>query len=648
MTNDPTVELLRQRVAALEGQLARRRGQWGERSAFLLRAFEDAPIGMALVATNEKIVEANAALCGMLRYNRETLLGKTVIDITHPEDLNVEATPKEQMRDGTSALFVVEKRYVRSDGSVLIGRLSVSALYDASGSPEYFIGQLEDITESKRAERALAENEAKIRALLESTAELFLVVDATGVISFADPNFAVLTARGGDTVLGSHIGAFIVSDDRETATDTLRRAALRPDSTERCQVRLSSWKPEERHFEFVVHNRLDVAELGGLVVVLRDITEDRLVQAQLARARRLDSIGRLAGGVAHDFNNMLSVILTMTSFLKEEMGVSATAQNDVKSIEDAALRARDLTQQLLAVGRRQHGVARPTDVHELIHKNRLLLDRLMGEDAELVYDLVAERHEVMIDPSHLEQVLLNLASNAKDAMPDGGTLRLRTTIREQPGSPGAFFVLEAADTGVGMTPEQIENIFDPFYTTKEHGRGTGLGLATVYGVVHQAGGDIWAESIPGTGSKFTVVLPLSDRAAAAAGPPAAAEPGTGRILVVEDDRSLRRATSRTLERAGYEVESFGDPIEALETVRSGARFDAVVTDVVMPRLSGPELVTALEETVGSLAVVFVSGYARAAQSEIGQHPGFLPKPFTPDDLVATLQAVLAAASRGSR
>lgn len=647
MTNDPTVELLRQRVAALEGQLARRRGQWSERSAFLLRAFEDAPIGMALVATNEKIVEANAALCAMLHYDRETLLGKTVLDITHPEDINVEATPKEQMRDGTSALFVVEKRYVRSDGSVLMGRLSVSALYDASGAPEYFIGQLEDITESKRAQRALAENEAKIRALLESTAELFLVVDARGTISFADPNFAVLTARDHVTVLGSHIGDFIVSDDREAALDTLQRAAMQPDSTERCQIRLASWKPEERHFDFVVHNRLDVEELGGLVVVLRDITEDRLVQAQLARARRLDSIGRLAGGVAHDFNNMLSVILTMTSFLKEELGFSANARNDVKSIEDAALRARDLTQQLLAVGRRQHGVPQPTDVHDLLHKNRLLLDRLMGEDGELVYDLVAERHEVMIDPSHLEQVLLNLASNARDAMPDGGVLRLRTTVRDQPGSLRGFFMLEALDTGVGMTPEQLENIFDPFYTTKEQGRGTGLGLATVYGVIHQAGGDIWAESVPGSGSKFTVVLPLSERTQEATPGATPTQSGTGRVLVVEDDRSLRRATSRTLERAGYQVESFGDPVEALDAVRSGARFDAVVTDVVMPRLSGPELVAALEKEVGPLPVVFVSGYAKAAQGDIGQHPGFLPKPFTPDDLVAMLQAVLAGDAGGS-
>lgn len=598
---------------------------------------------MALVATTEDIVEANAALCSMLGYAREELIGRTVEEITHPDDLQVEAKPKEQMREGTSALFVVEKRYVRRDGSVLIGRLSVSALYDNAGAPEYFIGQLEDITESKRADEALAANEARLRALLDSTAELFLVVDADGLISFAGHDLSRLAGHGDDGTLGETLFDFIVDEDRDTVRAALERATEVPGSTARCEARVQSWKPEDRHFDVVVHNRLDVDALGGLVVVLRDITEDRLVQAQLARASRLDSIGRLAGGVAHDFNNMLGVILTMASFIKEDMPTSAPAWKDVSAIEEAAMRARDLTQQLLAVGRRKHGIPRPTDVHRVLRRSRMLLARLMGDDVELLYELSAERSEVLIDPSHLEQVVLNLATNAKDAMPSGGTFRLRTRIREHGTPEGSrdFLELTALDSGVGMTAEQVEHIFDPFYTTKEQGRGTGLGLATVYGVVHQADGNIWAESVPGTGSRFVVLLPLSAVERAPTGPHPAATRGTGRVLLVEDDAPLRSATTRALERAGYEVRSFGDPKEALEYVRGGEPFDAVVTDVVMPALSGPVLVSAIEAQRGPTPTVFVSGYAKTAQSQIGRHPGFLPKPFTPEDLVAKLQTVIA-------
>ncbi len=646
--DDDLVDRLRRRVAVLEAQLGKRRVGMHDRNEFLVRAFEDAAIGMGLVSLDDRIVEANAALCQMLGYTREQLLRMTVPDITHPDDLSKEEIPKDEMSEGSSTRFVVEKRYVRSDESVLVGRLSVSAMYDEHGKPAYFIGQIEDVTRERMAERALREREALFRALVESTTDIFCVVDVDGVIRHVSPSLAALGWSPREQ-RGQPLVRLVHPDDRSSFTAALAEVVANPTATLRTSLRLCHCNHEIRRFDLVGRNRLDVDTVGGIVLTLRDVTEQRALQAQLSQAQRLDSLGRLAGGVAHDFNNMLGVILAMTEFLQLDLAEDDSRRADVATIEETALRARDLTGQLLAIGRRRHGTPQATDLHALLCRAQRLLDKLLGEDIELVLECGAESGWLIIDPVHAEQVVLNLASNARDAMPNGGrfTLRTRSVVlgaddAPPPLGPGRYLELQARDTGIGIDRADAEQIFDPFFTTKQPGRGTGLGLATVYGIVRQADGHIRVDSEPGRGAVFTILWPEVDGAASRA--PDVAIEGTGAgecVLLVEDNPSVRLVTTRILERGGYRVTAASEPAEALALVRDGLAVDVLVTDVVMPQLSGPDLYEQIVALRGELPVVFVSGYAKTAQSKLSVHPGFLPKPFTPSALLAKVRERLA-------
>jgi two-component system cell cycle sensor histidine kinase/response regulator CckA len=618
---------------------------WARRDEFLRRAFEDAPIGTALVGLDERIIDANAALCAMLGYTREQILTLTVPQITHPDDRLKEAKPKGDMHDGRSNSFVIEKRYVRADGSMLLGRLSVSALYDADDKPAFFIGQLEDVTRERAAEDALRSSEALFRALVESTTEIFCVIGAEGSTRFVSPTLHELLGWSPQEQQGRPFVELVHEDDRAEFEASFAAVLAEPTRVLRTTLRMRHRGQGERFFDLVGRNRLEVEALAGVVVTLRDVTESRTLQAQLARAQRLDSLGRLAGGVAHDFNNVLGVILGMTNFLEQGIEPGSPLRDDVAAIEEAALRARDLTAQLLAVGRRQHGAPRATDVHAHLCDARRLLDKVLGDDVELRLDLQAEAGCVIIDPTHFEQIILNLATNARDAMPRGGHFTAATRSIEREGR--RWLELRVSDGGEGMSAETREHIFDPFFTTKEQGRGTGLGLATVYGIVRQAEGDIRVDSEPGRGTCFTLGWPEVARPELQApSEVAVAGSGTGRVLLVEDDDGMRATTARILEQGGYQVVATAGAEQALAHARTGAAIDVVVTDVVMPQTSGPELYERLVAERGPLPVVFVSGYAKAAQSDVAGHPGFLAKPFTPAALLAKVRGrLLAGATR---
>nr|WP_255216564.1 ATP-binding protein [Pseudenhygromyxa sp. WMMC2535] len=411
----------------------------------------------------------------------------------------------------------------------------------------------------------------------------------------------------------------------------------------------------------------------AFMVMIRDVSELRAAESERARleervrqAQRLDSLGRLAGGVAHDFNNLLSVILGTAEFLSDGMGPDHAHAEDVAAIVDAALRGRELTQQMLAIGRQHHGSPRVTDIHELILGLRELMAKLLGEHVLFELDLCAGSGRVLIDPWQFEQIVLNLTGNARDAMNRGGSFSMSTRTCElddehaAPLAGGRYIELVARDTGEGMSPEVCEHIFDPFFTTKEVGEGTGLGLATVYGIVQLAGGSVRVDSEPGRGACFTILLPedaseddaASDDADAgeASGSGSASTKvaskgrelpqGSGRILLVEDEPTVRKLTARILERGGYEVKAASGPLEALELARGELEIDLVLTDVVMPEMSGPELVAELLAICGPLPVVYVSGYAKSTSAWLGDMPGFLPKPFTPAALLAKVAELL--------
>jgi len=387
---------------------------------------------------------------------------------------------------------------------------------------------------------------------------------------------------------------------------------------------------------------------------VRDVTDQRRLEQQLIQAQKMEAVGRLAGGVAHDFNNLLTVILSYSELLLEDRKPGDPERDDIEQIRKAADGASQLTRQLLAFSRQQVLEPKVLDINEVLRGTEKLLQRLLGADVRLATRFAADLGQVKVDPGQLEQIVMNLAVNARDAMPDGGRLSIETAnvdmdeayVQIHPtGKAGRYVMVAVSDTGTGMDAETQARIFEPFFTTKEAGKGTGLGLATVYGIVTQSGGFIWVYSEVGHGTSFKVYLPRVDapvdRAAAAA---PAAVGGSETVLVVEDQAAVRDITRRMLERHGYTVLEAPDGETALRiAAKHHGPLDLLLTDVVMPGLGGRQLAMQLVARRPTLRVLYMSGYTDDAIVHHGiLQPGiaYLQKPFTPDILAGKVRAVL--------
>jgi PAS domain S-box-containing protein len=402
---------------------------------------------------------------------------------------------------------------------------------------------------------------------------------------------------------------------------------------------------------------------AGLVAIYTDISERRRAeeelrqsQEELRQAQKMEAVGRLAGGIAHDFNNLLTAILSYSEMLLGELPAADPMREDLEQIRQAGTRAAELTNQLLAFSRRQLLQLRLVNLNDSVTAVERILRRLIGEDVELRLELAPNLRLTRADPGQVEQVLLNLAVNSRDAMPAGGRITISTSNAEVGEGaaarwgrlePGAYVTLTVRDTGTGMSPEVQERIFEPFFTTKEQGRGTGLGLSTVYGIVKQVGGDVFVSSAEGSGSLFTIYLPSADGASEPIVPGVPALPvrgGAETILLVEDEQLVRHLAREILVRNGYQVLEAADGLEAL---RAAQRFDGpihlMLTDVVMPRMSGRELVEQILPLRPEMRVLYVSGYSEEAIARQGQLTAgieLLPKPFTPGVLTAKIREIL--------
>jgi len=414
-----------------------------------------------------------------------------------------------------------------------------------------------------------------------------------------------------------------------------------------------------------LNNLIGVVEDGHLVRAWgsqRDITERRRLEDQIRQSQKVEAVGRLAGGIAHDFNNILTAILGTTQILENELGPDGRHRAEVEEIRRAAERAADLTRQLLAYSRRQVLAPRALDLNVVVAGLEPMLRRLIGEDVELATRLAPGVASVEADPGQLGQVIVNLAINARDAMPQGGKLVIETAnaeldaafVRTHAGAvPGAYVQLSVSDTGIGMDEETRSHLFEPFFTTKEIGKGTGLGLATVYGIVKQSGGYIWVDTEAGRGTTFRICLPRSSGVPEAATPrdPATAPAGGAEtILLVEDEEAVRTLTTRALTARGYTVLVAANGPDALRLAEPlAAPIHLLLTDVVMPEMSGRELTRRLTASRPGLRVLYMSGYSEEAIARHGVlDPGtaFLQKPFTPDALAWRVQEVLSAPAAG--
>ncbi|HEX6534734.1 MAG TPA: PAS domain-containing protein [Gemmatimonadaceae bacterium] len=400
-------------------------------------------------------------------------------------------------------------------------------------------------------------------------------------------------------------------------------------------------------------------DIHGVGAVVVDITERKQIEARLRHAQKMEAVGRLAGGIAHDFNNILTAIKSYTQFLGESLQDADPRAQDVREIAAAADRAAALTRQLLAFGRRQMMQPRVVDLNLVVGEMERMLTRLIGEDIELVTRLHPTLGQVRADPSQLEQVVLNLAVNARDAMPHGGVLMLETAnVCVEPGgadamlgiTPGPYVVLTVRDTGIGMSPETMSHLFEPFFTTKAPGIGTGLGLATVYGIVKQSGGDVRASSDQGRGTTVEVFLPRlpgSPVESAASRRGGMAPSGNETVLLVEDDEMLRPLVRRVLEKQGFRVLEARHGAEALRAAAAHrGPLHLLITDVVMPEMGGRELAQRIAVTRPGTPVLYISGYTDDAvlrQGMLESGSAFLQKPFTPADLLARAREILAGA-----
>ncbi|MEX0893167.1 MAG: ATP-binding protein, partial [Gemmatimonadota bacterium] len=502
----------------------------------------------------------------------------------------------------------------------------------------------------REAEARLERSEAHFRSLVENISEVIVILDETGVNRYVSPSIEPALGYRPEERVGRSTLELIHPEDRENV-----RAHLLSGVGETVHFRIRHADGRWRQMEAVGTNMTADPAVAGIMVVARDITERRELEERLQSAQRMEAIGRLAGGVAHDFNNILTGIQGLTHLTLDELphDTPDEVRGYLKELDHATSRAADLTRQLLAFSRQQVLQPRVVDLSGTVRALGALLDRLLGGAVELRTELADDGTLVRVDPGQLEQVLLNLAVNARDAMVSGGELMVRTgSVHISPEAaaaydyhvePGRYALLTVVDTGQGMDEEVQRHIFEPFFTTKPQGKGTGLGLSTVYGIVKQSGGYIWVDSAPGRGTTVRVVLPRVEGTAAepkAASPPA--RKGAETILLAEDDDAVRALGRRILGRWGYTVLEAANGQEALERL-GGSQVDLLITDLIMPHMGGRELVERVRRSHPGLPVLVMSGYAddRELRAELERSGDvFLGKPFTPDALARAVRDAL--------
>jgi PAS domain S-box-containing protein len=579
-------------------------------------------------------------------------------------------------RDGLSLLREVRQRGVDTAVIVLTGRGAEDVAVEAmkAGAADYLskanltVETLERAVrhaaalrageqQRRQAEAALRASEERFRALVENSSDALLLVDAEARVTYITPSSTRHLGWRPDQMVGRSIFDFLHPDDREIAGARMAETLQHPGRLVSAEVRFLHADGSWRIMDGTAVDHIADPSVGAIVVNARDITDRRKLEDQLRQSQKMEAVGQLAGGVAHDFNNLLTAILGYCNLMLEDIPREDPLRSDLQEIQSAGERAAALTRQLLAFSRRQMLQPQIVDLNTIVQQLEKLLRRLISEDVELVTALAPELLPVRVDPASVEQILVNLAVNARDAMPVGGRLTIETAnveldeayaIAHVTVRPGRYVMLAVSDTGQGMDEATRVRVFEPFFTTKEQGKGTGLGLATVYGMVKQSGGYIWVYSEPGRGAAFKVYLPPAEQRASAQIEHSGRRrtddtQGWETVLLVEDEDAVRALAREVLRRHGYVVLEARHGVDGLRVAeRHTDDIHLMVTDVVMPHMSGRDLAERLSSVRPKMKVLFMSGYTDHAVMHRDLTPGsaFIQKPFTPEVFARKVRTVL--------
>jgi PAS domain S-box-containing protein len=600
----------------------------------------------------------NAAAERIFGYTEEEMVGQPIFRLIPEELQDEERELLARIRRGERVEFSETDR-IRKDGQRLSISVTVSPIWDATGRIIGASSIKRDQTERKRAAAELARREERYRALVTAISSIVWTTDRGGWFTEAQSSWEQYTGQSWEDQRGLGWLSAFHPEDRAA----FKAAWAQADETRSFfEINGRVWRQGRhryRHFHARVAPVLDLdGSVREWVGTLTDVEEQRNAEERLRQAERLESVGRLAGGVAHEANNQMTVVLGAAAFLSKHLH-DEEARADLEHIRRAAQRTAAITQQLLAFSRRQILQPQVVNLNASIATMEPILQRALGETSRVVLRLGGDLELVMADPGQLDQVLLNLALNARDAMPGGGVLTIETAnvVLDQAYvaaknlqmlKTGSYVMLMVSDTGRGMDRETLSRVFEPFFTTKDVGEGTGLGLATVYGIVKQSGGFIWPYSEPGHGTAFKIYLPViqapvSDIPGSPLGP---AEGGKEVVLIAEDDSSVRGVLARTLRDYGYTVLEAADGGEALELAAlKSVPPDLLIADVVMPRVNGRQLWLELAKRWPDLPVLFISGYTgydAVSRGLMEEGRDFLQKPLDPEALARKVRVMLTA------
>jgi PAS domain S-box-containing protein len=664
MSEKPTYEELEQRVRELEqAELEQAESEHKQAQKALRESTEKlnliidtSPVGICTVDPLGNFVTTNLAYELMVGYSKEELRGLSFFDVTHPDNRPKNKKLFQDMFSLKTRNFFMEKKYIRKNGATIEVAVHATGIMDAEGNAIFGTAFVEDITERKQAEDELRQYEQ----IVSSTKDMLALIDKNFVFLSANLAYMQAFAKTSDQLIG------------RTVTDVFGEEffskVIRP-RAERCMagesIRYQDWfvfpATGQRYMD-VAYSAFIVPDAGvqGFVVTARDITEYESLQGQLAQAQKMESVGRLAGGVAHDYNNISSIIIGYSELALEQVEQSDPLHDDLMEILTAAKRSTYITRQLLAFARKQTIAPKVLDPNEVIENMLKMLQRLIGEDIDLAWVPGAKIWPVKIDPSQVDQILANLCVNARDAIADAGKVTIETKnisfdedyCTDHSGFfPGEYVLLAVSDDGSGIAPAIMDKIFEPFFTTKGLSKGTGLGLATVYGIVKQNNGFINVYSEPDKGTTIKIYLSRHTGQTVEAPREAALEIPLSHgetILLVEDDGSILKLGKRILEELGYAVLTTTSPNEATRIAEEQAgEINLLITDVVMPEMNGRELSEQLQSLYPNIKILFMSGYT----ANVIVHRGvledgvcFINKPFSKKELAIKVRETLDSAN----